>query len=118
MQLNKRNIGAKYEKIAGEYLRQQGYEIIQYNFYNRIGEIDIVAKHEGYLVFVEVKYRNTERKGVPLEAVSSQKQRAICKCATYYLKKNQLYDVPIRFDVVGILGDEIEIIQNAFNYVI
>ena len=114
---NKRKIGADYEKIAGEYLRQQGYEIIEYNFRSRGGEIDIVALHEGYLVFVEVKYRNTPKKGYPMEAVSLQKQRIISRCAACYLKKHQLYDVPVRFDVVGVLGDKIEVIRNAFDFI-
>ena len=48
---NKRTIGSKYEKIAGQYLEQQGYLIVEYNFHSRFGEIDIIAKHEGYLVF-------------------------------------------------------------------
>ncbi len=114
---NKRKLGAHYEKLAGEYLKQQGYEVIEYNFYSRIGEIDIIALHEGYLVFVEVKYRDTARKGYPLEAVSLQKQRAISKCAAYYLKKNQLHNMPVRFDVIGVLGSKIQLVQNAFDFI-
>lgn len=114
---NKRKIGENYEKVAGEYLKSQGYEIIEYNFYTRGGEIDIIAKHKGYFVFVEVKYRKNDKKGNPLEAISMQKQRSISKCAAYYLKKHNLYDVPVRFDVVGILGEEIQLIQNAFDFV-
>lgn len=114
---NKRQIGFEYEKIAGEYLEKHGYEIIEYNFYSRSGEIDIIAKHEGYLVFVEVKYRENNKSGHPLEAVSIAKQKTICKCAMYYMKKNHLYDVPVRFDVVGIIGNEVALVQNAFEYI-
>lgn len=114
---NKRTIGFNYEKIAGEYLEKQGYEIIEYNFYSRYGEIDIIAKHEGYLVFVEVKYRKDNASGHPLESVSLSKQKSICKCAMYYMKKNDLQDVSVRFDVVGILGDKIQVVQNAFDFV-
>ena len=113
---NKRVIGGDYERIAGAYLTTQGYEIVEYNFYTRSGEIDLIARHEGYLVFVEVKYRENDKMGHPLEAVSMSKRRTICKCAAYYLKKKHLYDVPIRFDVVGILGDRIQVLQNAFDY--
>lgn len=115
---NKREIGANYEKIAGEYLKKQGYQIVEYNFYSRFGEIDIIAKHQGYLVFVEVKYRENDKSGHPFEAVSVSKQRTISKCAFYYLQRYGLQDVPVRFDVVGILGDEIQVIQNAFDFVI
>lgn len=114
---NKRTIGFEHEKIAGEYLKKCGYEIIEYNFYSRHGEIDIIAKHEGYLVFVEVKYREDNKSGHPLEAVSLVKQKTICKCALYYMKKNGIQDVPVRFDVVGILGNKVTLVQNAFEYI-
>lgn len=113
---NKRAIGSNYEKIAGQYLEQQGYQIVEYNFHSRFGEIDIIAKHQGYLVFVEVKYRENDKSGHPLEAVSVSKQRTISKCAFYYLQRYGLQDTPVRFDVVGILGDEIQVIQNAFDF--
>lgn len=113
---NKRTVGSNYERIAGEYLKTLGYEIVEYNFYSRSGEIDIIAKHEGYLVFIEVKYRDNDYKGHPFEAVSISKQRRISRCAAYYLKKNHIYDVSVRFDVVGILGEQIRVIQNAFDY--
>ena len=113
---NKRTVGWDYEKIAGTYLEEHGYEILQYNFYCHAGEIDIIAMHEGYLVFVEVKYRKDIQKGYPLEAVSARKQRVIFKCALYYLQKQKKADIPVRFDVVGILGEEIQVIQNAFEF--
>lgn len=114
---NKRSVGFVYEKIAGAYLEKQGYEILEYNFQSRNGEIDIIARHEGYVVFVEVKYRANDTCGHPLEAVSVSKQTSICKCAVYYLKRNGLQDVPVRFDVVGILGEQISLAQNAFDFV-
>ena len=116
VQENKRKIGNQYEKIAGEYLRLQGYEILEYNFHCRNGEIDLVAKHGEYLVFVEVKYRQSLSNGYPLEAISVQKQRTISKCALYYMKKYGLEYMPVRFDVVGITGNDIQVIQNAFDY--
>ena len=115
---NKRTIGNNYERLAGEYLKARGYEILEYNFYTRAGEIDIVAKHEGYLVFVEVKYRQNVEKGYPLEAISVQKQRTISKCALYYMKKKGLTEIPVRFDVIGILGEQIQLVENAFEFVI
>jgi len=114
---NKRAIGSNYEKIAGQYLEQQGYLIVEYNFHSRFGEIDIIAKHEGYLVFIEVKYRENDKSGHPLEAVSVSKQRTISKCAFYYLQKHKLQEESVRFDVVGILGNKIQVIQNAFDLI-
>lgn len=116
MAQNKRSTGNDYERLAGDYLATQGYKILQYNFYTRAGEIDIIAKHKGYLVFVEVKYRRDSSTGHPFEAITIQKQKKISQCALYYMKTHGLLGLPVRFDVVGILGDEIEVVQNAFEF--
>lgn len=115
---NRRNTGAQYEQMAGKYLEHQGYEILEYNYRGRNGEVDIVAKYEEYLVFVEVKYRKNDDKGYPLEAVSLAKQRTICKCAVCYMREHYLDQIPVRFDVVGILGDQIQVIPNAFDFIV
>ena len=115
MKKNNREIGAKAEKIACWFLKQQGYEILEQNFYTRVGEIDIIARDEHTLVFVEVKYRKDDKKGYPAQAVDIRKQAKIRKSAMYYLKKNQLsFEQPIRFDVVEILGKKIRVIKHAF----
>lgn len=115
--INKRAIGTAYEKAAGAWLEAQGYEILQYNFRCRSGEIDIVAKDGGYLVFVEVKYRRSEAAGNPLEAVDFKKQRTISRTAFYYLLTHGYGELtPCRFDVVSVLGEEIRVIKNAFEY--
>lgn len=115
--MNKRAVGTAYEKQAGEYLKELGYEILEYNFRCRIGEIDMIALDGEYLVFLEVKYRASAGSGSPLEAVNGKKQRIISKVAAYYCLTHG-YDetTPCRFDVVAILGDEISLIKNAFEY--
>ena len=95
-------------------LEQMGYEILQFNYRCRLGEIDLIAKDGAYYVFCEVKYRADERKGSPLEAVDARKQQKIFRTAMYYLTEQQLEDVPCRFDVVGIEGTKITLIKNAF----
>ena len=97
-------------------MEKAGYKVLEYNVYSRVGEIDIVAMDGMYLVFVEVKYRKDNKCGDPLEAITQSKRRTISNCALSYLKKHRLWDVPIRFDVVGILGDEITLVKNAFEY--
>ena len=114
IQKNRRKTGADYEKAAGFYLEQMGYEILQFNYRCRLGEIDLIAKDGAYYVFCEVKYRADERKGSPLEAVDARKQQKIFRTAMYYLTEQQLEDVPCRFDVVGIEGTKITLIKNAF----
>lgn len=117
---NKRQLGAYYERTAGRCLEQLGYEILEYNYRCRLGEIDIVARDGEYVVFCEVKYRADGRKGNPLEAVDARKQNVIFRCAMYYLAEHHLEDVPCRFDVIGIQGKDgmkdpkVTYIKNAF----
>ena len=112
---NKRLIGASYEVKAEEYLISKGYRILERNFRNRGGEIDIIAKKDEYFCFIEVKYRATDAYGSPFEAVDYRKQSQIRKVANYYLMKNKLSEwTPCRFDVIGFVGDELTHIENAF----
>ncbi|MCI6499660.1 YraN family protein [Lachnospiraceae bacterium HCP1S3_C3] len=112
---NKRATGTAYEKKAAEYLKENGYDIIECNFRCRYGEIDIIAKDEKTLVFAEVKYRSSLRYGMPYEAVNRGKQRKIMLTAEYYRMKNNVSaNTNCRFDVISILGNEIEHIKNAF----
>jgi len=115
MRENKRKIGSEHEKTAVEYLIEHDYEIIEQNFYCRNGEIDIIAKNEGYLVFVEVKYRKSDKYGIPQEAVSLAKQKRIIDSSRYFCLKNKISPYyPVRYDIVAILGENIELIKNAF----
>lgn len=116
--MNRRAVGTAYEKQAGAYLAEQGYEILEYNFRCRAGEIDIIARDAEYLVFLEVKYRESEECGNPLEAVDRKKQRVISRAAAYYcLTHGYGETTPCRFDVVAILGKRISLIKNAFEYI-
>lgn len=115
--MNKRSLGDDYEHIAALYLQSEGYEIIEHNFRCKLGEIDIIARKDGYLRFIEVKYRSDKKKGLPEEAINYQKQRQICKVASYYMMKNRYAaDTACCFDVVGILNQEIKLYENAFDY--
>lgn len=116
---NKRKIGNSYEEIAIKYLHNNGYKIIDKNFRVKQGEIDIIAYDEETIVFIEVKYRSGSSSGHPLEAVTYSKQKRICKAALFYLNKFKIspFNSKIRFDVIGILGEEIIHIKNAFDYV-
>ena len=102
------------EQLACDYLQKKKYKIIEKNYQNQLGEIDIIAKYKKIIVFVEVKYRKTAFFGLPQEAVNPYKQSKIRTCASMYLKVNDLLDAPIRFDVIAILGEEITHIENAF----
>ena len=113
--MNRREVGSRYEKLAARELAERGYEILALNYRCRQGEGDIVCRQGGVLVFVEVKYRSTGSFGAPSQAVDSRKQARIRHAAVHYMYAHGIApDTPCRFDVVGILGNQVEIIENAF----
>jgi putative endonuclease len=117
--LNKRQqFGKESESLAVRHLKKKGYKILEQNYRNKLGEIDIIAKEKGVLVFVEVKARKTLLYGNPKWAVTPQKQRKISMVALYYLKDTEQTHVKARFDVVALSlskdNPRIEIIKNAF----
>ncbi len=114
MRQNNRSVGTAYERAAGAFLEEKGYRILEYNYRCRAGEIDLIAEDEEYLVFCEVKYRKTDAKGNPLEAVDLRKQQRIYRCALHYMTVHGKIDYPARFDVIGIKGKEFLHIKNAF----
>ncbi|MCH1983678.1 YraN family protein [Ruminococcus sp. OA3] len=115
--MNRRMLGSWYEEKAAEELKLRGYKILEKNYRCRTGEIDLVAWKDGILIFAEVKYRTTAHSGYPEEAVGLQKQRRISKAAAWYMSERRLRpETPCRFDVVAILGEEVRIYENAFEY--
>lgn len=116
MKKNYRMLGTEYEQMAGRYLIRNGYQILEYNYRCPKGEVDIIARQGGYLVFCEVKYRSGSESGYPGEAVGRAKQKRISDCALYYLTVHGLLEEPCRFDVISILGNRIRIYPNAFDY--
>lgn len=115
---NKRRLGAYKEKLAEAYLEAQGLKIIERNYRTRYEEIDLIAREDKTIVFVEVKYRSSDRYGTPLEAVDYKKKKRISMGAVSYLGRHNmsLSDTSVRFDVVGICKDEIEHVRNAFEF--
>lgn len=111
---NTRKIGSEYERVACEYLKKNGYEILEQNFRCRIGEIDIIARDDKYLCFIEVKYRKDSLSGYASEAVNARKQRIIIKVARFYILKHHISDTyPCRFDVVAIDNNNISLLKNV-----
>ncbi len=96
-------------------MQQQGFEILEYNFRCRSGEIDLIARDGNYLVFIEVKYRSSGSAGSALEAINARKALQVRKVAQFYLyQKRYSESTPCRFDAAGIDGNHITYIKNAF----
>ena len=115
---NRRAVGTQAENKAAEYLQNQGMCILERNYRNRSGEIDIIGTHNGYLVFIEVKYRASLKKGKPEEAVGMSKQKNICRVADYYRCTHRVpLSTPVRYDVVAVLGEDICWYRNAFSHI-
>ena len=113
--MNTRKIGTQKEQAAKEYLEGRGMKILEMNYRAGKGEIDIIGLHERYLVFVEVKYRNSQRMGNASEAVTLSKQKQICRVADHYRYTHHYpEETCVRYDVVSIQGERIDWIQNAF----
>jgi putative endonuclease len=114
----KQKIGEKGESIAERHLKKKGYKILERNYRTKLGEIDIIAKENKTIVFVEVKTRRSWQFGSPKGAVTPAKQRKISMVALQYLKTIDRSNTKARFDVVAITATrdtpQIEIIKNAF----
>lgn len=104
--------------LAEQFLKKQGYRIVERNFRCKFGEIDLIGFKKGVLSFIEVKTRSSDAFGQPIESIDKAKQRRLVRLANYYLYKKKAGDaLPCRFDVVSIMlkddKPEIELITNA-----
>jgi putative endonuclease len=102
----RRSLGAQAEQLAACLLEQRGLRILERNWRRPEGEVDLVAEHNGVLVFVEVRSRTGEAHGHPLETVNLRKQRRVIRAARRYLEECAICWSEIRFDVVGITFPE------------
>lgn len=96
-------LGRAGEDMAAGHLRRQGYEIVDRNFRCNEGELDVVARRDGLLIFCEVKTRRENRWGEPSEAVGWDKQRRIRRLAAHWMRLRTPGPVEVRFDVVSIV---------------
>lgn len=117
--LNKK-IGDYGEDIACKFLISKGYKIIDKNFRNRFGEIDLICLKNNILTFTEVKTRYYSNYGLPKEAVNFNKRKNIIFLSKFFISKNNFNDFFIRFDVIEIFLNmnsdsyKINFIKDAF----
>jgi len=101
--MNKRKFGIIGEKIAQGYLLNKGYDILETNFYTKKGEIDIIARKDSCIVFIEVKTRSNLQYGTPAMSVNYIKKKHIKNVAKIFIHLKKLYRYETRFDVIEIL---------------
>jgi putative endonuclease len=117
--MERRETGILGEKIASNYLKKRGYRILESNYRCREGEIDLVARHKDYLVFIEVRTKRSLAFGTPEESITAAKKEKLRTVAARYRQSH--HDLPQlwRIDFVAIELDSkdralrIELIENA-----
>ena len=120
--MSRRETGALGESVALAYLVERGYKLVRRNYRTRYGEIDLILRAGGVLVFVEVKARRGMGYGDPLEAVTPAKQGRVRLMAEAYLAEQGPEFIEafeeIRFDAVGVVvgagGNEVRHVEDAF----
>jgi len=120
MKILNKTIGNYGENLAREYIEKKGYIILEENFLCKLGEIDIIAKDNNYICFIEVKTRSSKRYGTPLESITNAKKRKLYKTAQYYICLKNIHKSYFRFDAIEVTlissGEppNITLIKNAF----
>ena len=104
MSKNRRAVGGRGEMLAAAYLRHIGWEIVRMNYMSKGGEVDIIAKRDGRLLFAEVKYRTDMEMGHPAESITRDKLRRIRRAAVSYLQSDACVPhTALKFDAVCII---------------
>jgi len=106
--------GRRGEDRVAELLADRGYRIVDRNYRCKLGEVDLIAFERDTLVFVEVRTRSRGDHGSALETVGAAKQRRIARVAQHYIAMRRPRFDRCRFDVVGITGDDVTVVVDAF----
>ncbi len=108
--MTNKQTGYEAEGRAAVYLRQQGYEIIDTNWHNRWAEIDIIARKDNRVYFVEVKYRHTGAQGSGLDYITPKKLKQMSFAANMWVADNS-WNGEYQLSALGIDGKNIEFIE-------
>ena len=111
-------LGNHAEKLAAKYLKSKGLLVVKRNYRCKLGEIDLIMRHQEYLVFVEVRYRKSNSFGGAAASIDAIKQAKLTKAAQHYMVNHDALNKPVRFDVICLSGDlnraDYQWISNAF----
>ena len=119
--MKRRDTGMLGEKLASDFLKKHGYHILETNYRCPHGEIDIVAKHNDCLVFIEVRTKKSRGFGSPEESITQTKMERLRAVASHYRQTHDNLPSLWRIDVVALELDQkgklsrIELIENAIS---
>lgn len=99
----KQVIGKYGEDLAASFLKDRGYSVIERNWRCSIGEIDLIARHKNFLVFVEVKTRNGSGFGHPFEAITAKKVLRMRRLSAKWVADHNLQELNLRLDAIAVL---------------
>ena len=102
-----KDIGSFGEAWARDYLISKGYKILNMNFRNKFGEIDIICKKNNLLIFCEIKSRYSNSFGSPIESITCYKQKQIIKLSELYLISKKYYNFNVRYDIIEVIFNTI-----------
>ena len=102
------------EDAAAAWYVANGYEVLARNWTCRDGELDLIVRRNRTFVFCEVKARTTDAFGSPAEAVNHLKRQKVRVLAAKWLEDAPIRPREIRFDVVSVVGDAVQVIEGAF----
>jgi putative endonuclease len=117
--MDRLSLGKRSEDIAASFLRNRHFSILQRNFSCCLGELDIIAKDNGIIVFIEVRSSRGSFLHNPIDSITISKIRRIKLLSQIWLNRNNAHDSCIRFDIIGISHKQknkaiIEYIKDAF----
>jgi len=112
--MNKKDLGKSGEKRIVEYLQRRGWTILETNFRYHKKEVDIIARKDEIISFIEVKTRRRSGFGMGMEAVDWLKRKSIIQVARHYLEKHGSIEALVRFDVASIDGNVVSYFEDAF----
>ncbi len=120
--MNKQQTGKLAENLSCQFLKTKGYNIIERNFRSRYGEIDVVARKNNILIFIEIRSKSGSAFGSPEESFTAGKKQRFISTIMSYLNSHDNLPPDWRVDFVAVDIDQdsgkanrIEIYENALN---
>ena len=110
----RRALGTRGEETAARWYESNGYEVVARNWRCRDGELDLVVRRGRTFVICEVKTRSSDVFGAPVESVTRAKQTRLRRLAARWLQEAPARPLQIRFDVVSVMGEAVEVLEGAF----